>query len=61
MGINKPYELGDCEGDVCYISINGSAGSSQIAEFEWAYGDQAELGWKRLLIRSQINLLVLKE
>lgn len=42
VGINKPYELGDCEGDVCYISINGSAGSSQIAEFEWAYGDQAE-------------------
>lgn len=42
VGITKPYELGDCEGDVCYIPISGSAGRSQIAEFEWAYGDQAE-------------------
>lgn len=41
VGITKPYELGDCEGDVCYIPISGSAGRSQIAEFEWAYGDQA--------------------
>ena len=42
VGITKPYELGDCEDDVCYIPISGSAGRSQIAEFEWAYGDQAE-------------------
>ena len=42
VGITKPYELGDCEGDICYLPISGSAGSSQIAEFEWAYGDQAE-------------------
>ena len=41
VGITKPYELGDCEDDVCYIPISGSAGRSQIAEFEWAYGDQA--------------------
>lgn len=41
-GIKKPYELMDCVDDICYLPVNGSSSSSQIAEFEWAYGDEAE-------------------
>lgn len=61
VGINKPYELGDCEGDICYIPISGSAGSSQIAEFEWAYGDQAEARMEEVANSLADKLISLEE
>lgn len=41
-GIHKPYPLRECETDACRIAIRNPVRSAQIAEFEWAFGSDAE-------------------
>ena len=41
-GIHKPYPLRECETDACRIAAQNPVRSAEIAEFEWAFGDEAE-------------------
>lgn len=41
-GIRRPYELKECTDDQCWIATSAAVNSSEIAEFEWAFGDDAD-------------------